>query len=112
VGGVEDDAGVRALGIGVDITELRGVEAVCFVGSRSSQADIVQNIRRALRPNPGGGPEGQHGRLGQLPASGRHPPGAAFALRSSGIGGHLFPEKDRLHRARRRGLAYTLHLVV
>ncbi|WP_079055624.1 DEAD/DEAH box helicase [Streptomyces globisporus] len=43
---------VRALGVGVDITGLRGVEAVCIVGSRSSQVDIVQNIGRALRPNP------------------------------------------------------------
>ncbi|MFE3434604.1 Helicase associated domain protein, partial [Streptomyces sp. NPDC059171] len=45
---------VRALGVGVDITGLRGVEAVCIVGSRSSQVDIVQNIGRALRPNPDG----------------------------------------------------------
>ncbi|TFE38552.1 helicase [Streptomyces sp. ICN441] len=44
-------ASVRALGIGVDITGLRGVEAVCIVGSRTSQVDIVQNIGRALRPN-------------------------------------------------------------
>ncbi|MEU6709664.1 DEAD/DEAH box helicase [Streptomyces wuyuanensis] len=47
-------ASVRALGIGVDITGLRGVEAVCIVGSRTSQVDIVQNIGRALRPNPDG----------------------------------------------------------
>ncbi|MFG3117479.1 Helicase associated domain protein [Streptomyces sp. NPDC048197] len=47
-------ASVRALGVGVDITGLRGVEAVCIVGSRTSQADIVQNIGRALRPNPDG----------------------------------------------------------
>ncbi|MFF8513354.1 Helicase associated domain protein [Streptomyces sp. NPDC015492] len=45
---------VRALGVGVDITGLRGVEAVCIVGSRGSQVDIVQNIGRALRPNPDG----------------------------------------------------------
>ncbi len=45
---------VRALGVGVDITGLRGVEAVCIVGSRSSQVDIVQNIGRALRPNTDG----------------------------------------------------------
>ncbi|MGA5772285.1 Helicase associated domain protein [Streptomyces pseudogriseolus] len=45
---------VRALGVGVDITGLRGVEAVCIVGSRSSQVEIVQNIGRALRPNPDG----------------------------------------------------------
>ncbi|SCF87699.1 DEAD/DEAH box helicase, partial [Streptomyces sp. Ncost-T10-10d] len=45
---------VRALGVGVDITGLRGVEAVCIVGSRSSQVDVVQNIGRALRPNPDG----------------------------------------------------------
>ncbi|GGU15888.1 DEAD/DEAH box helicase [Streptomyces lateritius] len=45
---------VRALGVGVDITGLRGVEAVCIVGSRSSQVDIVQNIGRALRPNSDG----------------------------------------------------------
>lgn len=45
---------VRALGVGVDITGLRGVEAVCIVGSRSSQVDAVQNIGRALRPNPDG----------------------------------------------------------
>ncbi|MEU3349812.1 Helicase associated domain protein [Streptomyces sp. NPDC006700] len=47
-------ASVRALGVGVDITGMRGVEAVCIVGSRSSQVDIVQNIGRALRPNPDG----------------------------------------------------------
>ncbi|WP_405407132.1 Helicase associated domain protein [Streptomyces decoyicus] len=47
-------ASVRALGVGVDITGLRGVEAVCIVGSRASQVDIVQNIGRALRPNPDG----------------------------------------------------------
>ncbi|GHG91447.1 DEAD/DEAH box helicase [Streptomyces glebosus] len=47
-------ASVRALGVGVDITGLRGVEAVCIVGSRTSQIDIVQNIGRALRPNPDG----------------------------------------------------------
>ncbi|KNE78979.1 helicase [Streptomyces fradiae] len=47
-------ASVRALGAGVDISGLRGVEAVCIVGSRSSQVDIVQNIGRALRPNPDG----------------------------------------------------------
>ncbi|MFD6231629.1 Helicase associated domain protein [Streptomyces sp. NPDC060232] len=47
-------ASVRALGVGVDITGLRGVEAVCIVGSRSSQIDVVQNIGRALRPNPDG----------------------------------------------------------
>ncbi|MBT2900354.1 DEAD/DEAH box helicase family protein [Streptomyces sp. McG3] len=45
---------VRALGVGVDITGLRGVEAVCIVGSRGSQVDVVQNIGRALRPNPDG----------------------------------------------------------
>lgn len=45
---------VRALGVGVDITGLRGVKAMCIVGSRSSQVDIVQNIGRALRPNPDG----------------------------------------------------------
>ncbi|MGW7356279.1 Helicase associated domain protein [Streptomyces sp. NPDC054802] len=45
---------VRALGVGVDITGLRGVEAVCIVGSRSSQVDVVQNIGRALRPNSDG----------------------------------------------------------
>ncbi|GHC73233.1 DEAD/DEAH box helicase [Streptomyces cinnamoneus] len=45
---------VRALGVGVDIAGLRGVEAVCIVDSRSSQVDIVQNIGRALRPNPDG----------------------------------------------------------
>lgn len=47
-------ASVRALGVGVDITGLRGVEAVCIVGSRTSQVDIVQNIGRALRPNRDG----------------------------------------------------------
>jgi hypothetical protein len=47
-------ASVRALGVGVDITGVRGVEAVCIVGSRSSQVDIVQSIGRALRPNPDG----------------------------------------------------------
>lgn len=47
-------ASVRALGVGVDITGVRGVEAVCIVGSRTSQVDIVQTIGRALRPNPDG----------------------------------------------------------
>ncbi|MFJ3190992.1 DEAD/DEAH box helicase [Streptomyces halstedii] len=45
---------VRALGVGVDIAGLHGVEAVCIVGSRSSQVDVVQNIGRALRPSPDG----------------------------------------------------------
>lgn len=47
-------ASVRALGVGVDISGLRGVEAVCIVGSRTSQVDVVQNIGRALRPNRDG----------------------------------------------------------
>ncbi|MGW7465321.1 Helicase associated domain protein [Streptomyces xantholiticus] len=47
-------ASVRVLGEGVDIVGERGVEAVCFADSRDSQVEIVQNIGRALRPNPDG----------------------------------------------------------
>lgn len=47
-------ASVRILGEGVDITGERGVEAVCFADTRGSQVEIVQNIGRALRPNPDG----------------------------------------------------------
>ncbi|GHF35488.1 helicase [Streptomyces fumanus] len=47
-------ASVRVLGEGVDIVGERGVEAVCFADTRSSQVEIVQNIGRALRPNPDG----------------------------------------------------------
>ncbi|WUD70337.1 Helicase associated domain protein [Streptomyces sp. NBC_00510] len=47
-------ASVRVLGEGVDITGTRGVEAVCFADTRGSQVEIVQNIGRALRPNPDG----------------------------------------------------------
>ncbi|WP_405945425.1 Helicase associated domain protein [Streptomyces prunicolor] len=47
-------ASVRVLGEGVDITGERGVEAICFADTRSSQIEIVQNIGRALRPNPDG----------------------------------------------------------
>ncbi|MEU4097916.1 Helicase associated domain protein [Streptomyces sp. NPDC026673] len=47
-------ASVRVLGEGVDITGERGVEAVCFADTRGSQVEIVQNIGRALRPNPNG----------------------------------------------------------
>uniref|UniRef100_UPI000FCC1C90 helicase associated domain-containing protein n=1 Tax=Actinacidiphila soli TaxID=2487275 RepID=UPI000FCC1C90 len=45
-------ASVRVLGEGVDITGERGVEAICFADTRGSQVEIVQNIGRALRPNP------------------------------------------------------------
>lgn len=45
-------ASVRVLGEGVDIVGERGVEAVCFADTRGSQLEIVQNIGRALRPNP------------------------------------------------------------
>ncbi|GAA2445264.1 hypothetical protein GCM10010405_30880 [Streptomyces macrosporus] len=45
---------VRVLGEGVDIVGTRGVEAVCFADTRASQVEIVQNIGRALRPNPDG----------------------------------------------------------
>ncbi|CAL9278898.1 hypothetical protein SUDANB135_00076 [Streptomyces sp. SudanB135_2055] len=44
-------ASVRVLGESVDITGERGVEAVCFAGTRGSQVEIVQNIGRALRLN-------------------------------------------------------------
>ncbi|MEV6029235.1 Helicase associated domain protein [Streptomyces sp. NPDC052036] len=44
-------ASCRVLGEGVDIRGERGVEAVCFADTRSSQVEIVQNIGRALRPN-------------------------------------------------------------
>jgi predicted helicase len=104
---------VRALGVGVDIAGLRGVEAVCIVGSRSSQVDIVQNIGRALRPNPDGNVKtariiipvflqpGEdpktHGRLGQLPAPGRHPPSPALALGTHGRPARL-PRPDPRHR--------------
>ncbi|QKZ23836.1 DEAD/DEAH box helicase [Streptomyces chartreusis] len=47
-------ASVRVLGEGVDITGERGVEGVCFADTRSSQAEIVQNIGRALRRNKDG----------------------------------------------------------
>ncbi|MFD4510954.1 Helicase associated domain protein [Streptomyces sp. NPDC058457] len=47
-------ASVRVLGEGVDICGERGVEAVCFADTRTSQVEIVQNIGRALRPNPDG----------------------------------------------------------
>jgi predicted helicase len=47
-------ARVRVLGEGVDIVGERGVEAVCFADTRGSQVEIVQNIGRALRPNPDG----------------------------------------------------------
>ncbi|WP_331743230.1 Helicase associated domain protein (plasmid) [Streptomyces sp. NBC_00868] len=47
-------ASVRVLGEGVDITGERGVEAICFADTRGSQIEIVQNIGRALRPNPDG----------------------------------------------------------
>ncbi|MFE4874009.1 Helicase associated domain protein [Streptomyces sp. NPDC056682] len=47
-------ASVRVLGEGVDIVGARGVEAVCFADTRGSQVEIVQNIGRALRPNPDG----------------------------------------------------------
>ncbi|MGW2563888.1 Helicase associated domain protein [Streptomyces sp. NPDC001514] len=47
-------ASVRVLGEGVDIVGERGVEAVCFADTRTSQVEIVQNIGRALRPNPDG----------------------------------------------------------
>ncbi|WP_030980537.1 hypothetical protein [Streptomyces sp. NRRL S-1824] len=39
------------LGEGADITGERGVEAICFPDTRSSQVEIVQNIGRALRLN-------------------------------------------------------------
>jgi superfamily II DNA or RNA helicase len=43
-------ASVRVLGEGVDITgEPGGAETVCFADTRGSQAEIVQNIGRALR---------------------------------------------------------------
>ncbi|MGW5134164.1 Helicase associated domain protein [Streptomyces sp. NPDC004135] len=47
-------ASVRVLGEGVDIVGMRGVEAICFADTRGSQVEIVQNIGRALRPNPDG----------------------------------------------------------
>ncbi|GAB2889832.1 hypothetical protein GCM10027074_67670 [Streptomyces deserti] len=34
--------------------EVAGVEAICFADTRGSQVEIVQNIGRALRPNPDG----------------------------------------------------------
>ncbi|BBA95227.1 putative helicase [Actinacidiphila reveromycinica] len=47
-------ASCRVLGEGVDIRGERGVEAVCFADTRGSQVEVVQNIGRALRPNPDG----------------------------------------------------------
>ncbi|MGW5611660.1 Helicase associated domain protein [Streptomyces sp. NPDC003753] len=47
-------ASCRVLGEGVDIVGTRGVEGVCFADTRTSQVEIVQNIGRALRPNPDG----------------------------------------------------------
>ncbi|GAB2443086.1 hypothetical protein GCM10027162_42530 [Streptomyces incanus] len=46
-------ASCRVLGEGVDTGE-RGVEAVCFADTRTSQVEIVQNIGRALRLNRDG----------------------------------------------------------
>ncbi|MDX2733454.1 Helicase associated domain protein [Streptomyces sp. PA03-2a] len=45
---------VRVLGEGVDISGLRGVEAICFADPRASWVEVQQNIGRALRPNPDG----------------------------------------------------------
>ncbi|MER6112973.1 DEAD/DEAH box helicase [Streptomyces hirsutus] len=47
-------ASCRVLGEGVDITGERGVEAICFADTRTSQVEIVQNIGRALRLNQNG----------------------------------------------------------
>lgn len=47
-------ASVRDLGDGLDITGERGVEAICFADTRGSQAEIVQNIGRALRQKRNG----------------------------------------------------------
>jgi predicted helicase len=47
-------ASVRVLGEGVGIVGARAVEAVCFADTRGSPVEIVQNIGRALRPNPDG----------------------------------------------------------
>ncbi|MCF3137446.1 DEAD/DEAH box helicase [Streptomyces olivochromogenes] len=47
-------ASVRVLGEGIDIVGERGVEAICFADTRGSRVEIVQNIGRALRPNPDG----------------------------------------------------------
>jgi hypothetical protein len=47
-------ASVRVLGEGIDIVGTRGVEAICLTDTRGSQVEIVQNIGRALRPNPDG----------------------------------------------------------
>ncbi|MER6153455.1 DEAD/DEAH box helicase [Streptomyces hirsutus] len=47
-------ASCRVLGEGVDITGERGVEAIFFADTRSSQVEIVQNIGRALRLNRDG----------------------------------------------------------
>ncbi|WP_461090379.1 helicase associated domain-containing protein, partial [Streptomyces incanus] len=47
-------ASCRVLGEGVDITGERGVEAICFADTRTSQVEIVQNIGRALRLNRDG----------------------------------------------------------
>ncbi len=47
-------ASVRVLGEGVDITGERGVDSICFADTRGSQAEIVQNIGRALRLNKDG----------------------------------------------------------
>ncbi|MFF5705185.1 hypothetical protein ACFY7H_22155 [Streptomyces sp. NPDC012794] len=33
----------------MDITGVRGVEAICFADTRGPQVEIVQNIGRALR---------------------------------------------------------------
>ncbi|MGI5473282.1 hypothetical protein [Streptomyces sp. CA-132043] len=81
---------VRVLGEGVDIVGSRGVEAICFADTRGSQVEIVQNIGRALRPNPDGTQKNSphhraslplprrrpagHGRLRQLPSPCCRPP--------------------------------------
>ncbi|GGO42904.1 helicase [Streptomyces daqingensis] len=48
-------ASCRVLGEGVDIRGERGVGGVVFADTRSSAVDIVQNIGRALRQDPGEG---------------------------------------------------------
>lgn len=48
-------ASCKVLGEGVDIVGRRGVDAVCFADTRGSTVDVVQNVGRGLRQQPGEG---------------------------------------------------------
>lgn len=48
-------ASCKVLGEGVDIVGERGVDGVCFADTRGGVVDIVQNVGRGLRQQPGEG---------------------------------------------------------